>query len=53
MADTPNTITEARTRIKEALSLLDGLAADALDAGSRLSIALEIPGGMVSEMTGA
>ena len=48
----PGLISDARKRIDEALSLLDGLAPDALDAGAGLPIAIELPGGIAFDMTG-
>lgn len=45
-------IADARTRIDEALSFLDGVTADALDAGSGLPIAIELPRGITFDMTG-
>lgn len=48
----PGSIAEAQTRISEALSFLDGLDADALDAGAQRGIAIELPNGMIFDMTG-
>ncbi len=48
----PGSISDAKERINEALSLLGDLAPDALDAGADRSITLEIPGGMIFDMTG-
>lgn len=50
--EVPGLISDARKRIDEALSLLDGLAPDALDAGAGLPIAIELPGGIAFDMTG-
>ncbi|WP_377809604.1 DUF1993 domain-containing protein [Azospirillum sp. A29] len=50
--DSPGSLADARVRIGEALSRLDGLADDALDAGSALPIALDLPGGIAFDMTG-
>lgn len=49
--EAPGSIVDARGRIDEALSFLDGVA-DALDAGADLPIAITIPGGITFEMTG-
>ena len=49
--EAPGSIVDARARIDEALSFLDGVA-DALDAGASLPIAITIPGGITFEMTG-
>lgn len=48
----PGSISDAKARIAEALSVLDDLSEDALDAGAERSIVLEIPGGMIFDMTG-
>lgn len=48
----PGSIAEAQTRIIEALSFLAGLEADALDAGAERAIAIELPNGMIFDMTG-
>lgn len=45
-------IAQRRTRIDEALSLLDTLNDDALDAGAALPIAIELPGGITFDLTG-
>ncbi|MCJ2085121.1 DUF1993 domain-containing protein [Methylobacterium sp. E-005] len=50
--ETPGTIAEAKARIDEALTCLDGLAPDALDAGSGLAIALNLPDGLAFDLTG-
>ena len=50
--DAPGSFAEARDRIGQALSHLDGLAGDALDAGATLPIAIELPGGLTFDMTG-
>jgi uncharacterized protein len=42
----------AQSRIAEAIALLSGLAPDALDAGTGSQIALELPNGIVFDMTG-
>ncbi len=48
----PGSLLDAQARIGEALSLLGGLESDALDAGARRSITLELPTGMIFDMTG-
>jgi len=48
----PGSIADAQTRIGEALSLLDELGSDALDAGAERSITLELPNGIIFDMTG-
>lgn len=48
----PGSIAEAQGRIDEALSILGGLESDALDDGAQLSIALELPNGMIFDVTG-
>lgn len=48
----PGSIADAQARIGEALSLLGELDSDALDAGAQRSIAIELPTGMVFDMTG-
>ena len=48
----PGSISEAQARIGEALSVLDDLGPDALDAGAERSITLELPNGMLFDMTG-
>ncbi|KVL00924.1 DUF1993 domain-containing protein [Burkholderia ubonensis] len=48
----PGTWSDAKARIDDALALLDGLSPNALDAGGALPIALELPNGVVFDMTG-
>lgn len=48
----PGSLSEAKARIGEALSMLDDLGPDALDAGAERSITLELPNGMIFDMTG-
>jgi uncharacterized protein len=48
----PGSIADAQARISETLSLLDDLGSDALDAGADRSITLELPNGMIFDMTG-
>lgn len=50
--EVPGSIADARTRIGEALSLLDGVTANALDGGACLPVAIELPGGITFDMTG-
>lgn len=49
----PGSMADAQARIADALSLLDGLATDALDTGADRPIILELPNGMIFDMTGA
>jgi hypothetical protein len=51
-ADHPGSIAGAQARISEALALLDSLEADVLDAGTELTITLELPNGMIFDMSG-
>lgn len=46
------TMADARARIAEALSFLGGLAPDTLDKGRTQQIALDLPNGMIFDMTG-
>lgn len=48
----PGSISDAKVRINEALSFLDGHRTDALDAGAERTITLELPTGMIFDMTG-
>ncbi|BBU32944.1 hypothetical protein BTHE68_66780 (plasmid) [Burkholderia sp. THE68] len=48
----PGSFDDARARIAEAIAFLSGLAPDALDAGSELKIALDLPNGIIFDMTG-
>ncbi len=50
--DIPGSLSDAQTRIAEALSSLGALAGDALDAGENLPIVLELPNGMIFDMVG-
>ena len=50
--EVPGSIAHARTRIGEALSFLDTVDDDALDEGVSLIIAVELPGGIIFDMTG-
>lgn len=49
----PGSLTDAKLRIADALSLLGGIAAGALDEGADRPISLELPNGMAFDMTGA
>lgn len=46
------TMADARARIAEALSFLGGLAPETLDKGRTQQIALDLPNGMIFDMTG-
>ena len=48
----PGSISQAQARITEALTLLEGLTPDALDDGAQRSITIELPNGMIFDMTG-
>lgn len=48
----PGSISDSQARIGEALSVLDDFGPDALDAGVERSITLELPNGMIFDMTG-
>ncbi|WP_298967141.1 DUF1993 domain-containing protein [uncultured Methylobacterium sp.] len=48
----PGSLTEAKARIGEALARLAGLGPDALDAGAGRTITLELPGGLIFDLTG-
>lgn len=48
----PGSIADAQARIGEALQVLDALEPDALDDGAQRPVTLELPGGMVFDMTG-
>lgn len=48
----PGSLADARRRIDEALSHLDDLATDALDAGAALPVTIELPGNVMLDMTG-
>lgn len=50
--DAPGSLADAHVRIREALSYLETLADDALDAGASLQIAIDIPGGLTFDITG-
>ena len=48
----PSSLAEAQTRIRDTVAFLDGLPADAIDAGADLDIALDLPDGRIFDMTG-
>ncbi len=48
----PGSILQAQARIAEALTLLEGLTPDARDDGAQRSITIELPNGMIFDMTG-
>ncbi len=48
----PGSIADAQARIGDALSLLEDLGSDALDAGAERSITIELPNGIIFDMTG-
>lgn len=48
----PGSISDAQARIGEALSLLSGLGSDALDAGAQRCVTLELPNGLIFDLTG-
>lgn len=48
----PGTFLDSQARISEAISFLGGLASGALDMSPERQIAIELPNGMVFEMTG-
>ena len=51
--DKPGSLADARARIADALSLVDAVPPGALDGGADRPVALELPNGMVFDMTGA
>ena len=48
----PGSFADAKTRLAEAIAFLSALEADALDAGADASIALDLPNGIVFDLTG-
>ncbi|MEM7777075.1 MAG: DUF1993 domain-containing protein [Pseudomonadota bacterium] len=48
----PGTISDARARIDETLSLLGSLPSDALDSGADQSVTISLPTGLKFDMTG-
>lgn len=47
----PGSLSDAHARIDQAVALLDGLAADALDINSDKPIVLELPDGLIFDLT--
>ena len=52
-SERPGSLSDAETRIDEAIALLDGLAPGALDADPQSAIAHELPNGMIFDLTAA
>jgi hypothetical protein len=48
----PGTFAEAKTCLANAIAFLDTLPGNALDAGEYIDISLELPNGVVFDMTG-
>lgn len=48
----PGSLADARTRIAQALSMLEAVGPGTLDGGAELPIALELPNGMAFDLTG-
>ncbi|MCR9135858.1 MAG: DUF1993 domain-containing protein [Alphaproteobacteria bacterium] len=48
----PGSIVDAQNRIGEALAYLGSLGTDALDAGAERQVSLELPTGMIFDLTG-
>ncbi len=48
----PGTLKDAQNRIADAISFLNGLAPDTVDHGATQSIALDLPNGIIFDMTG-
>ncbi|MFJ2994458.1 DUF1993 family protein [Pandoraea sp. NPDC087047] len=48
----PGTFAEAKARLAEAIAFLEALPDNALDAGEYIDIALELPNGVIFDMTG-
>lgn len=48
----PGSLVDAKTRIADAISFLSSLGPDALDGGNELPITLELPNGIIFDMTG-
>lgn len=48
----PGSLEEAKALLDEALAFLDALAPDALDSGADRPVALDLPNGMIFDMTG-
>ncbi|MCJ2183638.1 DUF1993 domain-containing protein [Novosphingobium sp. 1949] len=52
-ADNPGTLAQARARIEEALAALDTLSPCALDTSGETPVAIELPGDLAFDMSGA
>lgn len=50
--ENPFSLSEAQAKISDTLSFLDNLQSDALDAGAERTITIELPNGMIFDMTG-
>lgn len=50
--ENPGSLADAKARITSALAMLDDLEPEALDDGGKRSISLELPNGMIFDMTG-
>lgn len=48
----PGSIADAQNRIGDALAFLDTLKSDTLDAGAERQVSIELPSGMVFDLTG-
>lgn len=48
----PGSLADAQSRITDALAMLDDLEPEALDDGGHLPVSLELPNGMIFDMTG-
>ncbi|CAB9510707.1 Domain of unknown function (DUF1993) [Seminavis robusta] len=51
-AESPGTVEEAKARIQEALAFLEALDEDALDSCALQKVTLELPDGLIFDMTG-
>ena len=50
--EAPGSLADAQARVAQAIAFLSGLASDVLDAGTDLQIALDLPNGIIFDMTG-
>ncbi len=50
--EAPGSIADARARLDEALAFLDGVSDDALDDRADQAVVVEVPGGIIFDMTG-
>ena len=50
--DKPGSLADAQLKITNALTFLDGLESDSLDSGGQREISLELPTGMIFDMSG-